>query len=185
MLQICFWKWILKTDPCPYLIKYLPDALKKKTKVLDIFNMDKKCTIKTSGDMDKDPFSWNKWICIIIKGFFTIEYVVRLFASPRKYKFMKVSSVLSHFHILQKIDPCIDPCTTPFCLFLRILWDSKKIQIYNGKFLYSLLTHSSIVPSSLQKDWHLHWHLHWHLNYTIMNHTMNAVRLQENTNLWK
>ena len=29
-------------DPCPYLVKYSLDILKKKTKVLDIFNMDKK-----------------------------------------------------------------------------------------------------------------------------------------------
>ena len=26
-------KWILKTDPCPYLVKYSLDVLKKKTKV--------------------------------------------------------------------------------------------------------------------------------------------------------
>ena len=29
-------------DPCSYLVKYLTDVLKKKTKVLDIFNTDKK-----------------------------------------------------------------------------------------------------------------------------------------------
>ena len=34
-------KRILKTDPCPYLVKYSIDVLKKKTKVLDIFNTDK------------------------------------------------------------------------------------------------------------------------------------------------
>ena len=28
---------ILKTDPCPYLVKYSLDVLKKKTKILDIF----------------------------------------------------------------------------------------------------------------------------------------------------
>ena len=28
-------------DPCPYLVKYLTDVLKKKTKVLDIFNIEK------------------------------------------------------------------------------------------------------------------------------------------------
>ena len=32
------WKRILKTDPCPYLVKYSLDVLKKKTKFLDIFN---------------------------------------------------------------------------------------------------------------------------------------------------
>ena len=40
------WKWILKTDPCPYLVKYPLGVLQKKTKVLDIFNTDKKCFIK-------------------------------------------------------------------------------------------------------------------------------------------
>ena len=51
-----------KTDPFPYLVKYSIDVLKKKTKVLDIYNTDKKCVIKkyrikSSRDMDKDPFS--------------------------------------------------------------------------------------------------------------------------------
>ena len=54
---------ILKTDPCPsYLVKYSLDVLKKKTNFLDIFNKDKNFTkkkyrIKSSGDMDKDPFT--------------------------------------------------------------------------------------------------------------------------------
>ena len=39
-------KRVLKTDPCPYPVKYSLYVLKKKTKVLDIFNMDKKCFIK-------------------------------------------------------------------------------------------------------------------------------------------
>ena len=33
-------------DPCLYFIEYSPDVLKNKTKVLDIFNADKKCFIK-------------------------------------------------------------------------------------------------------------------------------------------
>ena len=33
-------KWISKTDPCPYIVEYLLDVLKKKTKHLDIFNID-------------------------------------------------------------------------------------------------------------------------------------------------
>ena len=37
---------MLKTDPCPYLIKYSLDVLKKKTKVLDILNTNKKCLIQ-------------------------------------------------------------------------------------------------------------------------------------------
>ena len=41
-------KQILKTDPCPYLVKYSLDILKKKTKVLDIFYTDKKCFIKNN-----------------------------------------------------------------------------------------------------------------------------------------
>ena len=39
-------KQTLKTDPCPYLAKYSLDVLKKKTKVLVIFNTDKKCFLK-------------------------------------------------------------------------------------------------------------------------------------------
>ena len=42
------WKRILKTDPCPYLVKYSLDVLKKKTKVLDIFNTDNKCFFKNN-----------------------------------------------------------------------------------------------------------------------------------------
>ena len=34
------------TDPCLYFFEYSPDVLKKKTKVLDIFNTDKKCFMK-------------------------------------------------------------------------------------------------------------------------------------------
>ena len=37
------WKRILKMDPCPYLVIYSLDILKKKTKVLDISITDKKC----------------------------------------------------------------------------------------------------------------------------------------------
>ena len=29
-------------NPCPYVVKYSTDILKKKTKVLDIFNTDQK-----------------------------------------------------------------------------------------------------------------------------------------------
>ena len=32
----------LKMDPCQYLVKYSLDVLKKETKVLDIFNTEKK-----------------------------------------------------------------------------------------------------------------------------------------------
>ena len=37
---------ILKTDPCPYIIKYSLDVLNKNTRVLDILNTDKKCLIE-------------------------------------------------------------------------------------------------------------------------------------------
>ena len=37
--------WILKTDPCPYLVKYAIDVLKKKTTKFDIFNTDKNMKI--------------------------------------------------------------------------------------------------------------------------------------------
>jgi hypothetical protein len=40
------WKQILKMDPCPNLVKYSLDVLRKKTKVLDVFNTDKKCLTK-------------------------------------------------------------------------------------------------------------------------------------------
>ena len=40
-----FSKQILKTDPCPYLVNYSLDVL-KKTKALDIFNTDKKMFYK-------------------------------------------------------------------------------------------------------------------------------------------
>ena len=47
-----FIRSVLKTDPCLYFFEYTPEVLKKKTKVLDIFNTDKKCfmiiNIKTS-----------------------------------------------------------------------------------------------------------------------------------------
>ena len=36
----------LKTDPCPNLVRYSPDFLKKKTKVLDIFHTEKKYFIR-------------------------------------------------------------------------------------------------------------------------------------------
>ena len=38
----------VKTDPCLYLFRHSPDVLKKKTRVLDIFNTDKKCLINTN-----------------------------------------------------------------------------------------------------------------------------------------
>ena len=37
---------VVKTDPCLYVFEYSPYILKKKTKVLDIFNTDKKCLMK-------------------------------------------------------------------------------------------------------------------------------------------
>jgi hypothetical protein len=37
---------VLKTDSCLYFFDYSPDDLKKKTKVLDNFNTDKKCFMK-------------------------------------------------------------------------------------------------------------------------------------------
>ena len=40
--QCCGSASAMKTDPCPYLVKYLNGVIKKKTKVIDIFNSDKK-----------------------------------------------------------------------------------------------------------------------------------------------
>ena len=58
-------------DPCPYLVKYSLDVLKMKTKVLDISNRQKRFykdyyRIKSTGDMENDPFSWNKRIRITV-----------------------------------------------------------------------------------------------------------------------
>ena len=41
----------MKTDPYPNLVKYSPDVHKKKTKVLDIFNADKKCFIQINVEL--------------------------------------------------------------------------------------------------------------------------------------
>jgi hypothetical protein len=41
-----FLRSVLKSDPCLYFFEYSPDVLKKKTKVLDIFNTDKKSFMK-------------------------------------------------------------------------------------------------------------------------------------------
>ena len=46
--RIRFQGSIVKTDPCPYLLEYSPDVLKKKTRVLHMFNTDKKCFIKNN-----------------------------------------------------------------------------------------------------------------------------------------
>ena len=43
VFKIRFLGSVVKTDPCLYFFEYSPDVLKKKTKVLDIFNTDKKC----------------------------------------------------------------------------------------------------------------------------------------------
>ena len=37
---------IVKTDPCLYFFKYSPDVLKKKAKVSDIFNKNRKYFMK-------------------------------------------------------------------------------------------------------------------------------------------
>ena len=44
--EIRFQGSVVKTDPCPYLFEYLPDVLKKKTRVLDFFNIDKNVSYK-------------------------------------------------------------------------------------------------------------------------------------------
>ena len=44
--RIRFHNGSLKSDPCPYLVKYSPDVLMKTTKCLDILNAAKKCLIK-------------------------------------------------------------------------------------------------------------------------------------------
>ena len=50
-------------DLCPFSFEYSPDILKKKRRVLDIFNTAQKLfyeneeKVKSSGDMNKDPYS--------------------------------------------------------------------------------------------------------------------------------
>ena len=45
------WKWILKTDPYPNLVKYSLNVLKKITKALDFFNTDKSCFLKINVEL--------------------------------------------------------------------------------------------------------------------------------------
>ena len=58
---------LLETDPCPYLVRYSLDVLKKKTKVFDIGM----CTdiiwvlYKIKSSRDINPFSRNKRIRLI------------------------------------------------------------------------------------------------------------------------
>ena len=40
MVKDPFSRSVVKTDPCLYFFEYSPDVLKKKTKVLEIFNTD-------------------------------------------------------------------------------------------------------------------------------------------------
>ena len=42
VFKIRFQGSVVKTDHCSYLVMYSPDVLRKKTKVLDIFNTEKK-----------------------------------------------------------------------------------------------------------------------------------------------
>ena len=49
-----FLRSVVKTDPCLYLFEYSPDVL-KKTKVLYIFNTDKKCSMKNKNIIESSP----------------------------------------------------------------------------------------------------------------------------------
>ena len=46
VFKISFQGSVVKSDPCLYFFEYSPDILKKKTKVLDIFNTKKKMFYK-------------------------------------------------------------------------------------------------------------------------------------------
>ena len=48
VFKIRFQGSVVKTDPCLHFFEYSPDVLKKKTKVLDMFNTDKKCFMNIS-----------------------------------------------------------------------------------------------------------------------------------------
>ena len=70
MLNHCNTVWLKKScdatpfmDPCPYLVKYSPDILKKKTKVLDIFNADKKCFIKINKESSPQKLWKRTFFC--------------------------------------------------------------------------------------------------------------------------
>ena len=60
LFKILFQGSVVKTDPCWYLLESSPDVLKKKTRVLDMFNMDKKCFIK----IDRELCPQEIWIRI-------------------------------------------------------------------------------------------------------------------------
>ena len=69
-------------DPCPYLVKYSLDVLKKKTKFLEIFNTDRKCFIKR--DIESNPPE--KWIRIRFIEINRSPSLIRIFLI-RKTKF--------------------------------------------------------------------------------------------------
>ena len=55
-----FLRSVVNTDPYLYFFENSPDVLKKKTKVLDIYNTDKKCFMKTNIELSPPE----KWIRI-------------------------------------------------------------------------------------------------------------------------
>ena len=65
-----------KADPCPYLVNYSLDVLKKKTKVLDIVNTDKKCLIKNN--IESSPH----WLILALLYF----VLLRLNSNPIDYQ---------------------------------------------------------------------------------------------------
>ena len=66
-------------DPCPYLVKYSLYVIKTKF----FFRY----WIKSSGDMDKDPFSWNQQIFITDQnaktGIHNLQFAGHLFKTRR------------------------------------------------------------------------------------------------------
>ena len=58
VFKIRFQGSVKKPDPCLYFFEYSPDVLKKKTKVLDILNTDKKCFMKST-----DLHYWKETTC--------------------------------------------------------------------------------------------------------------------------
>ena len=63
VFKIRFQGSVVKTDPCPYLVKYSPDVLKNNTKDFDIFNKDKKCFIKIN--VESSPHGIGIRICFL------------------------------------------------------------------------------------------------------------------------
>ena len=78
---------------CPYLVKYSPDLLKKKAKVLDTFNTDKTCFIKIGVEFRYSiaTYIWYGYLSILRASLY-INFLYIQFC-PR-YSFFKLFSFM-------------------------------------------------------------------------------------------